>query len=105
MATTGMAESPLDADIPVLMITEAQPGGGSTGMDTKVWHMLPCNAGMDTIKSALPEIPQVSDETVNEQLLTKRYFVTSQTIYPYCREITIIIAKLGSLYLYDRERS
>lgn len=77
-----MNGAPLEDDVPVLMITEAQLEGRRTETDTKILHSIPCDDGMNTEKSALPEILQMSDGTVNKEPLTTRNSVTLQTIDP-----------------------
>lgn len=81
---TGMDESWFEADIMVLMITEAHTEGGNTGMDTKTWHRLPFYDDMPKVEPALPEIFPLSDRTVRINSLqhaiswlTRRWIITA----------------------------
>lgn len=55
LPTTGMDESPIANELPVLMITMTQEEGEKTETDAS-WHSLPVNDGMGIVKYALPEI-------------------------------------------------
>lgn len=99
----GMNDSPFGDNVLVPVITEEQPVGGKTERNTKTWHSLPCNNGIETIKPAFPDIVKVSDGTVNEKRLNTRDLVTAQMIDTYSTEIAIPVGQLGSVYSYDRE--
>lgn len=82
LPTNGMDDSILEDDVPVLKIAKVQTERKKTKADTKIGHSLPCDDGIATVKPALPEVLQVLDGTVDDELLTTRDFLTAETFEP-----------------------
>lgn len=71
-----MNESQLEDNLAVFSITGAQPKTEKTETDTKFYDHFPSNEGLDTVKPAVPKVPQVSDGTDKNALLTTSNFMT-----------------------------
>lgn len=87
LRTTGVDESPVEDDVLVFIITEAQPEREKIQTDAKIWHGLPCNDQMEPASHALPEVLPVLDETDKERLPATSEFVTERAIYHNCKEV------------------
>lgn len=71
LSTIGMNDSSRQDYVLVYTLTKAQTEGKKTKTDAKIWHRFFDNDGMDTVKTAMPEVLQVSDETDKELPLRK----------------------------------
>lgn len=90
LSTTGMDETPLEDDVPTLMLTKGQPESETPETDAELWPSLPSNDGKDTVKALPPEILQVSDRTVSRTGLR-------HTISRLHRRLTRTVGKFPSL--------
>lgn len=55
-------------------------------MDAKLWHSLPENEGLDTVKHIRSNRLQVSDVTEKERWVTTSYLLTEQGSDTTCTE-------------------
>lgn len=82
LSMTGMNKSPLADVVLVLKLTKLQLEEENTGTDVNIWHSLPGNDGLDTVKPALSDALQVSVGTSKEIPLTTSDFATEQSNDP-----------------------
>lgn len=98
ISTTVMFKSFPEYNVPVLMMAEAQAEDVNTERNTRIWHSLPYNDGMNPVNSALPDVLQRSDVTASDKLLMTCGFVTAQMTDPYYMEFATTVGKPGSVY-------
>lgn len=69
--------------------------------EAKVWHSLPGNRGIETVKLALKLALKLSDGTKKGRLLSTRDLVTEQANGPYCSEVANNVWKPEFVGIYD----
>lgn len=87
--TTTVSKYPLNENVPVLAITEGQPGGERTKMIVNIWHSFTNIDECSTVKPALRDVVQVLHGTCKERP-TPNELVSEQENDTHCMEVSMV---------------
>lgn len=91
LSAIGIDKYPLEDDVLVLRITRTQAEGKPTKTKTRIWRSVLSNDGMDTIKTGLLDVLQVSAGTVNAKWQSTRNLMLT-------RRMTHTVGKFSLLW-------